>query len=100
MRVITQEEGRSAFGADAANYDSARPDYPAWIYNTLRERCGLSAGAQVFEVGPGTGLATRPLLAAGAQVTAVEPDERLAKVLKGRSPEVKVVNAIFENAVL
>jgi len=100
MRAITQEEGRSAFGANAENYDGARPEYPAWVYGELRTRCGLAPGAQVFEVGPGTGLATRHLIAAGADVTAVEPDERLAKVLKARSSNARVVNAIFENAVL
>jgi SAM-dependent methyltransferase len=100
MREITMDEGRSAFGADAANYDSARPEYPAWVYDELRVRCGLAHGARVFEVGPGTGLATRHLLAAGAQVAAIEPDERLAKVLKGRSPEVTVVHSVFEDAVL
>ena len=100
MRSITQEDGRSAFGADAANYDSARPEYPAWVYDELRAQCGLAPGAQVFEVGPGTGLATRHLVAAGAEVTAIEPDERLAKVLKGRSPDVTVINSVFEAAVL
>lgn len=94
------EEGRSAFGADAANYDSARPEYPDWVYAELRARCGLGRGAQVFEIGPGTGLATRHLLAAGADVTAIEPDERLAKVLKGRSPDAAVIHSTFETAVL
>lgn len=100
MREITQEEGRSAFGADAANYDAARPEYPAWVFDDLRARCGLTREAQVFEIGPGTGLATRHLMAAGADVMAIEPDERLAKVLKGRSPDVRVVHSIFETAVL
>jgi hypothetical protein len=35
MRTITTEDGRSAFGADAANYDSARPEYPARIKRAL-----------------------------------------------------------------
>src|SRR5690242_6402850 len=100
LREIRLDEGRSAFGADAVNYDSARPEYPAWVYDELRTRCGLQPGAQVFEIGPGTGLATRHLLAAGARVTAVEPDERLAAVLKGRSADATVIHSIFENAVL
>jgi len=100
MRAITQEDGRSAFGAGAANYDGARPDYPAWVFEELRTRCGLTRGTGVFEAGPGTGVATRQLLAAGADVTAIEPDERMAKVLKARSPDAKVINATFEDAVL
>jgi SAM-dependent methyltransferase len=99
-RELTAEDGRRAFGADAANYDSARPEYPAEVYAVLRERCGLRPGTRAFEIGPGTGLATRRLAEAGATVTAVEPDARLAAKLGERSPAVTIVNATFEDAVL
>ena len=39
---------------------------------------GISAGVEVLEVGPGFGALTSRLVAAGAQVTAVEFDHRLA----------------------
>jgi hypothetical protein len=100
MRAITLEDGRRAFGADAVNYDNARPDYPAWVFETLRARCGLKPGARVFEIGPGTGVATRRLVGAGAAVTAIEPDERLAAVLRARTPQVAVVDSTFEDATL
>lgn len=102
MRTITAEDGRSAFGADAANYDSARPEYPARIYEILRERCGLGKGTRAFEIGPGTGLATRRLLEAGASVTAIEPDPRLAAKLRtcAGDPPLHIVNATFEAAEL
>lgn len=102
MRTITTEDGRSAFGADAANYDSARPEYPSRIYEILCTRCGLAPGARVFEIGPGTGLATRPLLKAGASVTAIEPDERLAAKLRecAGDPPLRIINATFEAAEL
>ncbi|MBS0275969.1 MAG: class I SAM-dependent methyltransferase [Proteobacteria bacterium] len=102
MREIAIEDGRSAFGADAANYDSARPEYPAQVYAILRERCGLKAGTQAFEIGPGTGLATRRLLEAGAAVTAIEPDMRLVTKLRENAgdPPLRIVNATFETAAL
>lgn len=103
MREIRLDEGRRAFGRDPANYDAARPDYPARVYAILAERCGLAPGAAVFEIGPGTGLATRHLLAAGADpLVAVEPDERLAAVLSARSlgRRMQVVNATFEEVEL
>jgi len=94
--------GRRAFGADALNYDSARPEYPARVFALLQERCGLGPGTQALEIGPGTGLATRPMLDLGATITAVEPDERLAAVLRHRSAgtALEVVAAPFEDAVL
>jgi SAM-dependent methyltransferase len=100
MRAITLEDGRRAFGADAANYDSARPEYPAWVFETLRTGCGLKPGARVFEIGPGTGLATRRLVEAGTAVTAIEPDERLAVVLKTRTPQAEIIASTFEDATL
>jgi SAM-dependent methyltransferase len=102
MREISIEDGRSAFGADAANYDSARPEYPAQVYATLRARCGLKAGTHAFEIGPGTGLATRRLLEAGAAVTAIEPDARLVAKLRENAgdPPLRIINATFEAAEL
>lgn len=41
----------------------------------------VTIGDTVLEIGPGEGVLTRELLAAGAHVVAVEKDERLAKVL-------------------
>jgi len=103
METIGIEEGRRAFGADAANYDSARPDYPERVYEVLRERCGSWVGRDVFEIGAGTGLATRSLLAVRvARLVAIEPDERLAAVLRQRSPDaaLRVIVAAFEDAQL
>lgn len=70
-----------SFNADAAAYRRGRPPYPAAVFDLLAERCGLRPGARVLEIGAGTGLATGPLLAAGAHVLAVEPGESLAAIL-------------------
>ena len=73
---------RRLFGGDPAGYDAARPDYPDRVYEILTARCGLRPGTATLEIGPGTGLATRRLLALGADpLVAVEPDERLAEYL-------------------
>ena len=69
------------FNADAVAYRRGRPPYPDAVFSLLTSRCGLQAGARVLEIGAGTGLATGRLLAAGAQVVAVEPGESLAAVL-------------------
>src|SRR5438309_1460157 len=54
---------RRLFGGDPGGYDRARPDYPSRVYEILRARCGLRPGAATLEIGPGSGLATRRLLA-------------------------------------
>lgn len=72
---------RMFFNADAAAYQRGRPPYPDAVFSLLRERCGLKAGTRVLEIGPATGLATGPLLDAGADVVAVEPGESLAAAL-------------------
>ncbi len=95
---IDRRFGREAFGDDPANYDRARPGYPDWVFETLVERCGLKPGAAVFEAGAGTGIATRRLLALGADpLVAVEPDPRLAEYL-ARTPQLKVIAEPFETA--
>jgi Methyltransferase domain len=75
--------GRSAFGSDPQGYAAARPQYPDPLYAQLENRCGLGNGSAVFEIGPGTGLATTALLARGANpICGIEPDPRLAVFLR------------------
>ena len=95
--------GRQAFGHDPAGYDAARSDYPDWVFNFLCERCGLTSGAVTFEIGAGTGKATRQLLELGANpLVAVEPNVRLATFLRETIPDkaLAVMVAPFEEAVL
>lgn len=89
---------RRTYGADAAGYDEGRPDYPPRVYEVLRSRCGVGAGSKVLEIGPGSGLVTRHLVAMGAHVVAVEPDQGFAEHLSRTMPEVRVVRASFEDA--
>jgi SAM-dependent methyltransferase len=94
---------RTAFGGDAAGYDAIRPPYPDWVYQVLCERCGLATGAATFEIGAGTGTATRRLLELGADpLTAIEPDARLAAYLRERcpSPPLRILVEPFETAAL
>lgn len=93
--------GRGAFGADPAAYDAVRPDYPAWVFDELVQRGALWPGAVTFEIGAGTGVATRALLAHGAgPVTAIEPDPRMAAYLRARCPGVRVCEQAVEDCRL
>lgn len=93
-----REVARHTYGADAAGYQEGRPDYPPRVYEVLRLRCGLGPGSRVLEIGPGSGLVTGHLVAAGATVVAVEPDHGFAEYLGQTMPEVQVVGAPFDEA--
>jgi hypothetical protein len=55
----------------------------------------------VVEIGPGTGLGTRWLVAAGARVVAVEPDRNMAAHLAAAvSSDVEIIPGTFEQAPL
>jgi SAM-dependent methyltransferase len=85
-----------SFGAVAEDYDRLRPSPPpeavAWL---------LPPGARtVLDLAAGTGLLTRALLAAGVDVVAVEPDDRMRAVLAARSPQVRAVAGVGEDLPL
>lgn len=103
MSTISKTFGRQAFGLDPAGYHAARPPYPEWIFDILQHRCGLRSHTVTFEVGAGTGIATRRLLDLGANpLIAVEPDERLANFLEETIPDkaLKVIPTPFEDALM
>jgi SAM-dependent methyltransferase len=76
-----------SFGAIAEDYDRLRPGPPEeavdWL---LPEHCQVA-----MDLAAGTGLLTRMLARKAAQVVAVEPDDRMAAVLRARSPGVLVM---------
>lgn len=89
----------TTFDGAAELYERARPGYPARLFDDLAVLSGLKgAAAQVLEIGPGTGQATRGLLDQGWQVVALEPGAQLAavarRVLRGRG---QVVVTPFED---
>jgi SAM-dependent methyltransferase len=101
--TIDRRLGREAFGADPGGYHAARPPYPDWVFEILCERCDLAHGAATFEIGAGTGTATRQLLDLGAKpLVAVEPDSRLATFLREtvQDEALTVVSSTFEDAAL
>jgi 16S rRNA (adenine1518-N6/adenine1519-N6)-dimethyltransferase len=52
------------------------------ILKTIADAGSLEIGERVLEIGPGEGTLTRELLSRGAQVTAVEMDDRLIPILE------------------
>ena len=76
-----------SFGEDAAAYDLLRPGYPA----ALADRLTSDRPHAVLDVGCGTGIATRLFAERGCAVLGVEPDERMAAVVRSRGLPVETV---------
>ena len=83
---------RSKFDTVAATYAAGRPDYPAALYDTLEKVLGRPlAGADVVDLGAGTGIASRQLAGRGAVVTAIELSGPMLAQLAATSPGVHAV---------
>ncbi|MBM2619919.1 class I SAM-dependent methyltransferase [Actinoplanes sp. LDG1-06] len=83
----------TVFGEVADHYDRVRPGYPEALADELLSRAGAGP---VLEVGAGTGKATRLFARPGVELTCVEPDARMAEVLRRNVPAADVVVSTFE----
>jgi 16S rRNA (adenine1518-N6/adenine1519-N6)-dimethyltransferase len=61
------------------------------IYEKIIETAEIQEGEKVLEVGAGTGVLTRYLIDAGADVIAVEKDRDLIKRLENNAPEAEII---------
>jgi len=67
------------FSTKVADYLASRPHYPAALFDALHEIGVLAPGMVVADLGAGTGLLTRDLLARGCTVHAVEPNAEMRR---------------------
>ena len=86
------------FGEVADVYDRVRPGYPAEIATAIVAHHGR-VPAQVTEIGAGTGKGTEVLALIGAPIGCIEPDARMAAVLRAKFPDVDVHVGTFEQWV-
>jgi ubiquinone/menaquinone biosynthesis C-methylase UbiE len=86
----------SAFGSAAPDYERARPSYPPEAIEVLRRSAGVGPGARVCDLAAGTGKLTRLLVAAGADVVAVEPVPGMRAQLAEVLPEIDVLDGTAE----
>jgi SAM-dependent methyltransferase len=71
------------FSDRVADYVRYRPSYPVEALDAIRSIGELRAGANVADLGSGTGIWTRILLEAGFYVSAVEPNPEMRRVAEG-----------------
>jgi SAM-dependent methyltransferase len=82
------------FGEVAALYDDVRPGYPDDVRQAILDYGGPPSS--IVELGAGTGKGTELLVGLGSPVTALEPDPRMAAVLRAKFPRVEVLESAFE----
>jgi SAM-dependent methyltransferase len=97
----------AGYGRSAAAYERGRPGYPQAAIDFLAARLGLAPGRTVVDLAAGTGKLTRPLLATGAEVIAVEPVVELrallpagARALEGRGEAIPLPAASADAVVV
>jgi SAM-dependent methyltransferase len=85
------------FGSVADRYERFRTGYPGELADLVLQYAGRPVRT-VLEVGAGTGKATRVFAARGIEVTALEPDADMVRVLVASSAglPVRAVVATFE----
>lgn len=82
-----------SFGADAARYDRARPDYPRELVERITALCP-GPRPYVLDIGSGTGIVARQFAEAGCRVLGVDADARMVGLAQRRGVAAEV--AAFE----
>lgn len=81
------------FARAADAYERGRPEYPPEAVHLIAERLDLRPGRTVLDLAAGTGKLTRPLVATGARVLAVEP---IAEMRARLPAEVETFDGVAE----
>jgi SAM-dependent methyltransferase len=100
VKANSRRDNKLAFDEVADVYDSARPGIPHRLVTSLVRITHLAPGDSVLEVGAGSGQLTMPLRAAGPEVTALEPGDRLRALLTKHAaddPGITVRGGFFED---
>jgi len=91
---------QEGFSREAKTYSHGRPDYPDELLGWLGEELDVAAGAEVVDLGAGTGKFTTLLLRTGAQVTAIEPVAAMREQLSEKLPGAKVLSGTAQSMPL
>jgi ubiquinone/menaquinone biosynthesis C-methylase UbiE len=99
-----------SFARVADAYEAYRLGYTGLVWDHLAHSCGLVPGADVVDLGCGTGLSSLPLIERGANVIGIEPDAEMlaraevalgdrARFQRGRAEELPLPDASVDLVV-
>ena len=83
---------QNSFNVYAKNYQTARPNYPDNLFELYSEKYDLKPGAEILEVGSGSGIASVELAKNGYKLTCIEPGEKLVEIAKEKLKDYKNIN--------
>ena len=98
VRVGRPDDIRLSFNQVADIYDKVRPSYPVGLFDVLFQM--LPSQPEIVEVGPGTGQATKDLLARGASVLAIEIGPATAAKLRSNLPSDRLTIRVGDFEVM
>ncbi len=93
-----RQELRATFDGAADVYDAGRPTYPSSLFDDLVSTSGITPGAKLLEIGPGSGIATRVLAERGFEIVGVELSAEMAERAReslAEFPTVRIVTGEF-----
>jgi SAM-dependent methyltransferase len=86
------------FDASAVAYDQYRPRYPDEIIDDIVDLGELQPGAEVIEIGAGTGIGTESLVSHGLKVVAIEPSAGMRELAQEKlGDRARFVEDTFED---
>jgi ubiquinone/menaquinone biosynthesis C-methylase UbiE len=89
---------QDAIDTTVAIYDQARPDFPSAVVTWFVNALGIAPGTDVLDIYPHTGTKfTSALVAANADVSAVEPGPQMRADLQANFPTVTAYDARAED---
>ena len=90
----------SQFASVADVYERGRPGYAPAVIGAVAAELGLRPGDRVLDLAAGTGKLTRALVEYGFDVTAVEPQDELLRVLADKAAGADIRAGVAEQIPL
>lgn len=92
-------DSKERFSSRVDAYVKYRPSYPEEAISYLYDSAGFRPGMEIADIGAGTGIFSKLLLARGSRVIAVEPNEAMRQAAEkalGSDPNFRAISGAAE----